>query len=55
MSIHKRLWDVAIHDKSQVSSGLQMSDTAVYYASWTALYVLDAKTGALQFRVGTEF
>jgi outer membrane protein assembly factor BamB/DNA-directed RNA polymerase subunit RPC12/RpoP len=51
----KRLWDVPIHDKSQVSSGIQMSDRDVYYASWTALYVLDAATGKLRFRVGTEF
>ncbi len=50
-----RLWDVPIHDKSQVSSGIQMSDKDVYYASWTALYVLDASTGKLRFRVGTEF
>jgi outer membrane protein assembly factor BamB len=51
----KRLWDVPIHDKSQVSSGIQMTDKDVYYASWTALYVLDAATGKLRFRVGTEF
>ncbi len=51
----QRLWDVPIHDKSQVSSGIQMSDKDVYYASWTALYVLDAATGKLRFRVGTEF
>lgn len=51
----KRLWDVPVHDKSQVASGIQMSNDAVYYASWTALYVLEAATGKLRFRAGTEF
>ncbi len=51
----KRIWDVSVHDKSQVSSGVQMSEKSVYYASWTALYVFDSETGKLRFRVGTDF
>lgn len=50
-----RLWDVAVHDNSQVQTGLVMTDTDVYYATWTGVYVLAADTGTLRFRIGREF
>ncbi len=50
----RRIWDVAVHDKSQVTNGLQLSDRDVFFSTWTSLYVLDAATGKQRFRVGTE-
>lgn len=50
-----RLWDVAVHDKSDTMNGIAATEQDVYFASWTALYVLRADTGELRFRVGKEF
>lgn len=50
-----RLWDVPVHDKSQVTAGIAATEKDVYFASWTALYALRADTGELRFRVGKEF
>lgn len=49
-----REWDVPIHDKSQVETGIAMTERDIYYASWTTLYVLAADTGELRFKVGRE-
>ncbi|WP_437716312.1 PQQ-binding-like beta-propeller repeat protein [Sorangium sp. So ce448] len=51
----KRLWDVQVHKKSQVSSGISISANDVFFASWTALYVFSLKTGQLRYMIGTEF
>ncbi|WP_437280396.1 PQQ-binding-like beta-propeller repeat protein [Sorangium sp. So ce375] len=51
----KRLWDVQVHKKSQVSSGITISSNDVFFASWTALYVFSLKTGQLRYMIGTEF
>ncbi|WP_437591603.1 outer membrane protein assembly factor BamB family protein [Sorangium sp. So ce1000] len=51
----KRLWDVQIHKKSQVSSGISISANDVFFASWTALYVFSLKTGERRYMIGTEF
>jgi outer membrane protein assembly factor BamB/DNA-directed RNA polymerase subunit RPC12/RpoP len=51
----KRLWDVQVHRKSQVSSGISISSNDVFFASWTALYVFSLKTGQLRYMIGTEF
>lgn len=51
----RRLWDVEVHRKTQVSAGLSISNDDVFYASWTALYVISLKTGKLRGVVGTEF
>ena len=51
----RREWDVELHKKTQVDGGLALTATHVYVGSWTALYVLDAKTGERRFLVGSEF
>ncbi|WP_437624855.1 outer membrane protein assembly factor BamB family protein [Sorangium sp. So ce1151] len=51
----KRLWDVQVHKKSQVSSGISTSASDVFYATWTAVYVFSLKTGQLRYVIGTEF
>ncbi|MGK3996354.1 outer membrane protein assembly factor BamB family protein [Sorangium sp. So ce1024] len=51
----KRLWDVQIHKRSQVSHGIATSADSVFYATWTALYVFSLKTGELRYTIGTEF
>ncbi|WP_437637481.1 outer membrane protein assembly factor BamB family protein [Sorangium sp. So ce854] len=51
----KRLWDVQIHKRSQVSYGLSTSANDVFYATWTSLYVFSLKTGELRYTIGTEF
>lgn len=50
-----RLWDVPVHDKSQVQTGIVATENDVYYATWTAVYVMEADTGKVRFRVGREF
>jgi outer membrane protein assembly factor BamB/DNA-directed RNA polymerase subunit RPC12/RpoP len=50
-----RQWDVSVHSANQVEFGLTMTETDIYYASWTALYVLRADTGEQRLRIGTEF
>lgn len=47
-----RLWDVPIHDGSQVSNGIAMDDHNVYFATWTAVYVFKADTGELRWKFG---
>lgn len=49
-----RLWDVPVHNHSNTMSGIAMTDKDVYFASWTALYVMRADTGEIRFRVGKE-
>ncbi|XXX79398.1 PQQ-binding-like beta-propeller repeat protein [Sorangium sp. So ce134] len=51
----KRLWDVQVHKKSQVSSGISTSASDVFFATWTAVYVISLKTGQLRYMIGTEF
>ncbi|KYF87275.1 hypothetical protein BE20_05560 [Sorangium cellulosum] len=51
----KRLWDVQVHKKSQVSSGISVSANDVFFATWTAVYVISLKTGQLRYVIGTEF
>ncbi|WP_437726246.1 outer membrane protein assembly factor BamB family protein [Sorangium sp. So ce861] len=51
----KRLWDVQVHKKSQVSSGISASANDVFFATWTAVYVISLKTGQLRYVIGTEF
>ncbi len=51
----RRLWDVEVHKKTQVSTGMSISNDDVFYASWTALYVISLKTGKLRGTIGTEF
>ncbi|WP_437735657.1 outer membrane protein assembly factor BamB family protein [Sorangium sp. So ce1335] len=51
----KRLWDVQIHKRSQVSHGISTSANDVFYATWTALYVFSLRTGELRYMIGTEF
>jgi outer membrane protein assembly factor BamB len=51
----KRLWDVQVHKRTQVSNGIVASSTDVFFASWTALYVLSLKTGELRYMLGHEF
>jgi LSD1 subclass zinc finger protein len=51
----KRLWDVEVHKKTQVSAGMNVSSDDVLYASWTALYVISLRTGKLRGVIGTEF
>lgn len=49
-----RQWDVSVHSGAQVEFGLAMTETDIYYASWTAVYVLRADTGEQRLRIGTE-
>lgn len=51
----KRLWDQPIHQRSQVETGIVMTGDTIYYASWTAVYLLDVATGARRGLLGTEF
>lgn len=51
----KRLWDVQVHKKTRVTSGITASATDVFYATWTAVYVLSLQTGQLRYVIGTEF
>lgn len=51
----RREWDVELHKKTQVDGGLALTESNVYVGSWTALYVLDAKTGQRRFVIGNEF
>ncbi len=51
----KRLWDMPVHQRTQVDGGLALTDKDVFFGSWTALYVLEAATGKLRYVVGTEF
>lgn len=51
----KRLWDVSVHDQNPVQTGITATATDIYYASWTALYVLSAETGERRLLIGTEF
>ncbi len=51
----RRLWDVQVHRRTQVSSGIAASSTDVFFASWTALYALSLKTGELRYMLGSEF
>ncbi|HSC85862.1 MAG TPA: PQQ-binding-like beta-propeller repeat protein [Polyangiaceae bacterium] len=51
----RRIWDVQVHERTQVDGGLTVAGDTVYYGSWTALYALDAKTGSRRFVIGTEF
>lgn len=51
----KRLWDVQVHKRSQVSSGISVSANDVFFATWTAVYVISLKTGQLRYMIGTEF
>jgi hypothetical protein len=46
---------VQVHKKSQVAAGLSVSANDVFFASWTALYVLSLKAGQKRFMLGTEF
>jgi hypothetical protein len=50
----KRLWDVQIHERSQVSNGLSISGDTVFFASWTALYAVSLESGERRFVIGTE-
>jgi outer membrane protein assembly factor BamB len=51
----RRLWDVQVHHHTQVASGLAVTPSVVFFASWTAAYALSLKTGKPLFLVGTEF
>lgn len=51
----KRLWDQPIHERSQVETGIVMTEHTIYYASWTAVYVLDVATGKRRGLLGSEF
>jgi len=50
-----RLWDVPVHDGTPVSHGIALTDHDVYYATWTAVFVLKADTGELRWRQGIDF
>lgn len=51
----QRLWDVLVHKKSHVETGMRMTADTIYYASWTGVYLLDAKTGETRGFLGQEF
>jgi hypothetical protein len=51
----KRLWDVQIHKASNVDEGITIEAGRVYYASWTALYVLSVKDGKILYQLGHDF
>ena len=51
----KRLWDVQIHQKSNVDEGITIEAGRVYYASWTALYVLSVRDGKILYQLGHDF
>jgi outer membrane protein assembly factor BamB len=51
----KRLWDMPIHQKSHVESGLTMTKDTIYYATWTGVYLVDVATGKTRAFVGQEF
>jgi outer membrane protein assembly factor BamB len=51
----RRLWDIQVHQKTQVAAGIAVSNEDVFFASWTALYVISLKTGKLRYVVGKEF
>lgn len=51
----KRLWDMPVHQKNAVENGLIMSGDTIYYATWTAVYLLEARTGKQRAILGQEF
>ena len=50
-----RVWDVQVHGASNVETGLTVEAGRVYYASWTALYVLSLADGKRLFTIGYDF
>jgi outer membrane protein assembly factor BamB len=51
----KRLWDMPIHQKSHVESGLTMTADTIYYATWTGVYLIEVATGKVRAFLGQEF
>jgi outer membrane protein assembly factor BamB len=51
----KRLWDVEIHKKINVETGIAIEAGRVYYASWTGLYVLSLQDGKMLYKLGRDF
>lgn len=51
----KRLWDMPIHQKSHVESGMTMTKDTIYYATWTGVYLIDVATGKTRGFLGQEF
>lgn len=50
-----RVWDTEVHTASDVETGITIEGGRVYYASWTALYVLSLADGKRAFMVGHDF
>lgn len=51
----KRVWDVQVHKASNVEKGITIEAGRVYYATWTALYVLSLKDGKILYELGHAF
>lgn len=51
----KRLWDVAVADRSQDANGLVMTNQDVYLATTTLLHVFAIGTGEQRLQVGRAF
>jgi len=50
-----RLWDMQVHKVSNVDQGITIEAGRIYYASWTALYVLSMQDGKLLYELGHDF
>lgn len=51
----QRLWDVAVHEGSQVENGISLAEGRIFYSTWTSVYILDLKTGQRVSFIGEEF
>lgn len=51
----KRLWDMPIHQKSHVETGMTMTQDTIYYATWTGVYLIEVATGKVRAFLGQEF
>lgn len=51
----KRLWDMPVHQKNHVESGMTMTKDTIYYATWTGVYLIDVATGKTRAFLGQEF